>query len=84
MSRDDLWNLITGLEAFMGMAEVVWDVAIQLKSYHGDPTGLEEYIMKGLIEVLMQKCEVKPEFVQAFSALKEVIHKCFHHVFINY
>ena len=74
-SRDDLWNLITGPEAFMGMAEVVRDVAVQLSSQHGDPTGLDGYIMKGLVEALMQKREIKPEFVQAFSALKEVIRK---------
>ena len=83
-SRDDLWNLITGPEAFMGMAEVVRDVAVQLSSQHGDPAGLDGYIMKGLVEALMQKREIKPEFVQAFSALKQATRKWFHHAFINY
>ena len=74
-SRDDLWNLITGPEAFMGMAEVVREAAVQLSSQRGIPAGLDEYITKGLIEALMKKREIKPEFVQAFSALKEVIRK---------
>ena len=74
-SRDDLWNLITGPEAFMGMAEVVREVAVHLSSQRGVPDGLDGYIVRGLVEALMRKREIKPEFVQAFSALKEVIRK---------
>jgi len=83
-SRDDLWNLITGPEAFMGMAEVVREVAVQLSSQRGVPAGLDGYIMKGLVEALMKMRETRPEFVQAFSALKEVIRKWFHLALINY
>ena len=83
-SRDELWNLISGPEAFTGMAEVVREVAVQLSRQHGDPAGLDGYIMKELVEALMKKRSIKPEFVQAFSALREVIRKLFYHTFINH
>jgi hypothetical protein len=83
-SRDELWNLISGPEAFMGMAEVVREVAVQLSSQRDDPAGLDGYIMKRLVEALMKRREIKPQFVQAFSALKEVIRKWFWHAFIHY
>ena len=84
MAEPDLWNLITGPEAFMGMAEVVRDVAVQLSSQHGDLAGLDKYIVNGLVKALVQKRYIKPEFVKAFSALKEEICKWFHHALIIY
>ena len=83
-SRDDLWSLISGPEAFMGMAEVVREVAVQLSSQRDNPAGLDGYIMKRLVEALMKRRDVKPEFVQAFSALKGLIRKWFYHTSINY
>jgi hypothetical protein len=82
-SRDELWGLLNGPEAFMGMAEVVREVAVQLSSQREVPAGLDGYIMKGLVEALMKKHEVKPEFVQAFSALKDVIRKSLHYAFYD-
>ena len=83
-SRDELWNLISGPEAFMGMADVVREVAVELSSQRGEPAGLDGYIMKGLVEALMKQRSSKPEFVQAFSALREAIRTSFYHVLINH
>lgn len=81
-SRDDLWKLISGPEAFIGMTEVVREVAAELSSRRVIPSGLDGYIMNALVEALMKRHAIKPEFVQAFSALKEVIRKWFYHAFI--
>jgi len=83
ISRDELWGLISGPEAFMGMAEVVREVAVQLSRQSEDPAGLDGYIMKGLVAALMKTRESKPEFVHAFCALKEAIRMSFYRVFIN-
>ena len=81
-SRDDLWKLISGPEAFMGMAEVVREVAAELSIRRVVPSGLDGYIMNALVEALVKRRAIKPEFVQAFSTLKEVICKWFYHAFI--
>ena len=79
-SRDELWKQISGTEAFEGMTTVVRETSIQLSRQRVDPAGLDQHIMKGLVETFTKNPEVKPEFVHAFSALKEAIRKLFHHV----
>ena len=65
------------------MTTVVREASIQLSRQRVDPVGLDQYIMKGLVEAFMKNPEVEPEFVQAFSALKEAVRKLFYHTYVK-